>query len=94
MHAKLGFVAALIAYQFVVQRVHRGLGTAVLKWSAVQLRLFAQGPAVLLFTLVVLVIMRDRLGWVWGSLGLLVAGGVVALAVASRRARRADEAHA
>ena len=28
---------------------------------------------------------RERLGWVWGSLGLLVMGGVIAYAIASTR---------
>lgn len=91
MHAKLGVVALLIGYHALVHRVYARLKSAEMKWSALQLQLFAQGPTVLLFTLVVLVIMRDRLGWVWGSMGLLVVGGVIAYAVASTRRKALHE---
>ena len=85
MHAKLGVVALLIGYHALVHRVYAQLKKAEVRWSALQLQLFAQGATLLLFTLVVLVIMRERLGWVWGSLGLLVMGGVIAYAIASTR---------
>lgn len=85
MHAKLGVVALLIGYQALVHRVYAQLKRAEARWSALQLQLFAQGATLLLFTLIVLVLLRDRLGWVWGSLGLLVIGGVIAYAIASTR---------
>ncbi|MBK8499902.1 MAG: CopD family protein [Flavobacteriales bacterium] len=91
MHAKLGVVALLIGYHALMHRVYAQLKRAEVRWSALQLQLFAQGPTVLLFTLVVLVIMRDRLGWVWGSMGLLVVGGVIAYAVARTRRKALHE---
>lgn len=85
MLAKLGVVALLIGYHFLVQGLYSQLRKGELKWSALQLQLFAQGATLLLFALVVLVLLRDRLGWVWGSVGLLVIGGVIAYAIASTR---------
>lgn len=87
MHAKLGVVALLIFYHALVHRAHAQLTRGEMRWSGLQLQLFAQGATLLLFTLVVLVLLRDRLGWVWGATGLLVIGGVIAYAIASTRRR-------
>lgn len=91
MHAKLGVAALLIGYHFLVHRLYGRFKAGTVRWSALQLQLFAQGATLLLFTLVVLVLMRDRLGWVWGSLGLLLVGGMIAYAVASTRRKELHE---
>jgi protoporphyrinogen IX oxidase len=57
-----------------------------------QLQLWAQGATLLLFALIVLALMRDRLTWVWGVLGLVVVGGAAMYAIASvRKHDLADE---
>ena len=94
MLAKLGVVALLIGYHFLVQGIYGQLKKGAMNWSALQLQLFAQGATLLLFALVVLVLLRDRLGWVWGSVGLLVIGGVVAYAIASTRKRELHDNNA
>ncbi|HRH37268.1 MAG TPA: CopD family protein [Flavobacteriales bacterium] len=91
MHAKLGVVALLIGYHTLIHRVHAQLKRSEVKWSSLQLQLFAQGATLLLFTLVVLMLMRDRLGWVAGAIGLLVIGGVIAYAVVSSRKKSSTE---
>ena len=94
MLANLGVVALLIGYHFLVQGIYGQLKKGAMSWSALQLQLFAQGATLLLFALVVLVLLRDRLGWVWGSVGLLVIGGVVAYAIASTRKRELHDNNA
>ena len=49
----------------------------------------AIGALALLFTLIVLILMRDRLTWSWGVMGLLVIGGLIGYAI--RNARRKNE---
>ncbi len=85
MHAKFGLVALLIGYHLWAQSLHGRLKRGELTWSAIQLRIWAQGPNLFLFVLLVLVLLRDQLGWWWGVLGLVTIGGVIAFAIASTK---------
>jgi len=87
MQVGLGLVAMLVGYHLLVQRVYGRLKRGTLQWSALQLQLWAQGATILLFAVILVALMRDRLTWVWGSLGLVVLGGVVMVAIASVRKR-------
>lgn len=87
MQVGLGLVAMLVGYHLLVQRVYGRLKRGELHWSALQLQLWAQGATILLFAVILVALMRDRLTWVWGSLGLVVLGGVVMVAIASVRKR-------
>lgn len=89
MHAKLGLVALLVAYHILVHRTHRSLEQGSVPWSGIGLQLLAHGVTALLFTLIVLILMRDRLTWSWGVMGLLVIGGLIGYAI--RNARRKNE---
>lgn len=84
MHTKLGLVALLIGYHLWAHRLHGRLVRGELRWSAIQLRIWAQGPTLFLFALLILVLLRDRVGWWWGVLGLITIGGVIAFAISSR----------
>ena len=94
MHAKLGVVALLIGYHAIIHRIYARLKKVEALWSALQLQLFAQGATLLLFALIVLVLMRDRLSWVWGVLGLLVIGGLIAYGIASTRRKELHDNNA
>jgi putative membrane protein len=90
MHLKLGLVALLVAYQLVLHRVQGRLQAATLAWSGPVLWLFGQGAWALLVALLATVTFRDRLGWTWGALGLLVLGSVIGYAVVRMRGAGAD----
>ncbi|MEO8591232.1 MAG: CopD family protein [Flavobacteriales bacterium] len=87
MQVGLGIVAMLAAYHLTVQRIYGRLKRGELRWSALQLQLWAQGATILLVAVILVALMRDRLTWVWGSLGLVVVGGLVMMAIASVRKR-------
>jgi protoporphyrinogen IX oxidase len=87
MQVGLGIVAMLAGYHITVQRIYGRLKRGELRWSALQLQLWAQGATVLLVAVIMVALMRDRLTWVWGSLGLVVMGGLVMVAIASVRKR-------
>lgn len=85
MHVLFGYLALLVAYHISVHRLHTLLNRGEVKWSAFQLSIWSQGATLFLFVLVALVIFRDRMGWVWGSLGLLVVGAVVMVLIGGLR---------
>lgn len=80
-----GYLALLVAYHLSVHRIYDLLRRGALKWSNIQLNLWSQGATLFLFVLVVLLIFRDKMGWVWGSLGLLVVGAVVMVVMSGLR---------
>ncbi len=92
MHAKLGLVALLIAYHLLVHRTHRSFKQGAVPWSGIRLQLLAQGVTALLFALIVLILMRDRLTWTWGVVGLLVVGGLIGYAIHAARKTQAGSA--
>ena len=87
MHVFLGYLAVLLVYHFVVHRLYYRLKRGDVKWSAFQLRVWAQGATLFLFALIVLVLFRERTTWLWGSFGLLVVGATVMFIFASLRRR-------
>jgi putative membrane protein len=91
MHLKLGLVALLVVYQLVVHSVQARLQSASLKWSGPGLWLFGQGAWALLVALLATVTFRDRLGWTWGALGLLVLGSVIGYAIVKMRGASPEE---
>ncbi|MCC6541050.1 MAG: CopD family protein [Flavobacteriales bacterium] len=91
MHVLLGYLALLLAYHLSVHRFHGRLKSGEVKWSAFQLMMWSQLATLFLFVLVVLLIFRDRMDWMWGSLGLLAVGGVVMLVVSGKRGKSRPE---
>lgn len=90
MHVLLGYIALLIAYHLSIHRIHGLLKRGEVKWTAFQLSLWSQGATLFLFVFVVLLIFRERMDWVWGSLGLLVVGAVVMLVVNGMRGKEPE----
>jgi protoporphyrinogen IX oxidase len=88
MHVLFGYLALLLVYHFTAHRIHTQLKRGDIKWSAFQLSLWSQGATLFLFVLVVLLIFRSRMDWVWGSFGFLIVGGVVMLVVNALRGKR------
>ena len=90
MHVLLGYTALLIAYHLSIHQLQRRLQRGEMRWSAWQIGLWAQGATLLLFVLVLLLIFRDQMGWVWGSAGLLIVGAVVMLILSRMRGSAPD----
>lgn len=79
----LGYSAILLLYHAMVHRTYRRAAKNEIQWSAFRLRLFAHGVTLLLFGLVVILLIRERLDWVAGAIGLLVIGGILFMTIAS-----------
>lgn len=83
----VGLIAVVVGYHLSVHRTYVRLKHGTLKWPAYQLQLWAQGAPLLLLALVLLALMRDRLTWVWGVMGLIAVGALLAFVVGAARKR-------
>jgi protoporphyrinogen IX oxidase len=87
MHAKLGLIALLLAYHGITHRLFLRIQRNLLQWSSFRLRLWNEGPTLVLFAVVFLVSIK-QLQWYYGAIGLLVLGGVIALGILQYRRKR------
>lgn len=71
MQIKLTFVAGLLVYHFISQRIMHQLSDNSSTWTSAQLRLWNEVSTVLLFAIVFVVILKSTLNWVYGVLGLM-----------------------
>jgi putative membrane protein len=81
MQLKLGFVVALLLYQFICQRMIGQFKQGIFKWSSTQLRLWNEVATILLVAIVFAVILRTALDLAYGLIGLVVLGGSIMVAV-------------
>jgi len=69
MHMKLGFVGLLLIYHFYSQRMMFQCQKRTISWSSGKLRLWNEVATLLLVAIVFLVIMKNTLNWIYGTLG-------------------------
>lgn len=72
MQVKLVFVATLILYHFVTQRLMFRLRREQSTWTSSQLRLWNEVATILLFAIVFVVILKSALNWIYGVMGIIV----------------------
>lgn len=72
MQVKLGFVVALIAYHIKCHLIYKDLQADRVKYSSNFMRLFNEGATLILFAVVFLVILKNAVNWIYGTLGLVV----------------------
>lgn len=72
MQVKLGFVVALIAYHIKCHLIFKSHQKDVYKLSSNFMRLFNEGATIILFAVVFLVILKNAVDWIYGTLGIIV----------------------
>ncbi|MDT0555493.1 CopD family protein [Patiriisocius hiemis] len=72
MQVKLGFVVALIAYHIKCHLIFKSHQNDVYKHSSNFMRLFNEGATIILFAVVFLVILKNAVDWIYGTLGIIV----------------------
>jgi protoporphyrinogen IX oxidase len=78
MHLKLGFVALLLVYHFACQRIMFQLFKSIFRWKSNGLRIWNELATLCLVAIVFLVVMKNELNWIWGTVGFFaVAIGLV-----------------
>ncbi|WP_375582976.1 CopD family protein [Cyclobacterium xiamenense] len=88
MHAKLGFVFLLYAYQLGCHHIYRSLQRGKPVWSSMHLRLWNEVATLLLFAIVFLIVLKNLVDMVWGMLGLVGLGVLLMLATKWYKKRR------
>lgn len=88
MHLKLFFVLCLISYQWFGHSVFRRLQNEPAAYTSFRLRLWNEVGTLLLVAIVFLVVLRDSVSWVWGSLGLVGTGFILAFFARAYKSRR------
>lgn len=81
MHVKLAFVAGLIAYHFVCQRIMWRLREERSGWTSGRLRVWNEVATVFLFAIVFMVVLKSAVSWIFGVLGLLVLAVLLMLGI-------------
>lgn len=81
MHIKLGFVFLLILYHLACHEIFRQLQKGNGKYTSFQLRVFNEAATLILFAIVFLIVLRNELSWIWGTLGLISFAIVLLVAI-------------
>jgi putative membrane protein len=80
MHVKLTFVALLYAYHWSLHILFKGLQEGRCRFSSQQLRVWNEVATIILIAVVFLIVKKDQISWIWGTLGIL--GTAVGLMIA------------
>ena len=71
MHIKLAFVLLLFFYHGTCQLMYNQIKKGYLKYSSFSLRIWNEVATIILFACVFLVVLKNSLGWVFGTLGII-----------------------
>lgn len=71
MQVKLGFVVLLIAYHIKCHMYYLELQRDEVKHSSNYMRLFNEGATIILFAVVFLVILKNAVNWIYGTIGII-----------------------
>ncbi len=72
MQVKLGFVVALICYHIKCHLIFKDLQHDRIKYSGNFMRIFNEGATFILFAVVFLVILKNAVSWIYGTIGIIV----------------------
>lgn len=69
---KLAFVLGLYAYHFSLHVIYTQQLKGIFKYTSQQLRLWNEVATIFLVSIIMLVVVRQNLSWVWGLAGLVL----------------------
>lgn len=69
---KLGFVVGLYAYFFTLNAIYRQQMKGIFRYTSQQLRIWNEVATIFLIAIVMLVVVKDNMSFVWGLLGLFL----------------------
>ena len=81
MKIKLTFVALLLVYHFICQRIMNQLKRDEIRWTSTKLRLWNELATLFLVAIVFLVELQHSLNWVKGTVGFFLVGILLMIAV-------------
>ena len=81
MQIKLGFVVLLYAYHFKNHQIYKQLQAGNFKYTTQFMRIWNEGPTLILFAVIFLVITKSATNWIWGLAGLIVLAILLMLGI-------------
>ena len=81
MHVKLSLVFGLILYHIWCQTTLNQLQKNIIKFSSFKLRLMNELATIFLVSIVFVIVLKNSMNWIWGTLGFVLFGVLIMLAV-------------
>jgi putative membrane protein len=81
MHIKLAFVAVLLVYHFVCQKILFDVKRGNFNWSSNGLRVWNELATLVLVAVVFLVVMKDGFNWLKGTIGFFLVAILLMLGI-------------
>lgn len=81
MHLKLTFVCLLYLYHFSCQYLYKKLQLGETKYSSNQLRIWNEVATVFLVAIVFLIVVKNQISWIWGTVGIFAFAFLLMLAI-------------
>jgi len=81
MHIKLTFVALLFVYHLACHKLFLMLQKGIANYSSTQLRIFNEVATIILFAVVFLIVLKNQLSWIWGTIGLISLAVILMIAI-------------
>ncbi|RED99429.1 CopD family protein [Marinoscillum furvescens] len=81
MHIKLTLVAFLYGYHFSCHYLYKKLQKGETKYSSNQLRIWNELATLFLVAIVFLIVVKNQINWIWGTLGIVAFGVILMLAI-------------
>lgn len=88
MHIKLTFVFLLYLYHFSCHYIYKKLQKGEIKYSSTQLRIWNEVATLFLVAVVFLIVLKNELNWIWGTIGFLGFGILLMIAIKIYKALR------
>ncbi|HLA53188.1 MAG TPA: CopD family protein [Flavitalea sp.] len=81
LHIKLAFVVLLYIYHFSLHHIYRQQMAGKFRYSSQRLRIWNEVATLFLVAIVMLVVVKQQLSWLWGIIGLLCLGILLMTAI-------------
>lgn len=81
MQLKLGFVFLLLVYHIICHFHYKKLQQSTTLWSSTKLRIWNEVATLFLVAIVFLIVLKNTLDWLYGTLGLVTFAVVLMLAI-------------
>ena len=79
MQVKLGFVVLLVIYHIKCQLIFRQLQEDVVKYTSNFMRLFNEGATIILFAVTFIIILKNAVNWIYGTVGIILFSILIVL---------------
>ncbi len=92
MHLKFSFVGLLLVYHFVCQKIMLNLKKGKFNWKSNGLRLWNEVATLALVAIIFLVVMKDELNWIKGTVGFFAVAIALMIAIKIYKRMRSKKA--